>query len=152
MQVRRWGSPPSLSSIRLDPGEPLFASLERATKELYLSSGFITSGLGSLKDVVLGFYQDHGYVRRRFEGPYELLSLTGSLAEVDGRPHFHLHAVLGNPEYQAFGGHLHEATVAILAEVLLASAPGLRFGRNPGGPELKVLDLWPGGSPTDPPH
>ena len=145
MQTRPWPGTRQWYALKLEPGEPLFPTLETFAKERDLSSGFVVAGLGSLRGSVLGFFNGERYVKRTFPGSLEVVSLTGSLARVEGRPHFHLHATLGDERHGARAGHLHEATVALLAEVLFLTGPGMAFGRNPQGPQLKVLDLWPPG-------
>jgi predicted DNA-binding protein with PD1-like motif len=151
MQVRAWPGTREWFALRLEPGEPLFPTLEGFAEDQGLASGFVTAGLGSLRGSTLGFFDGKRYRKRTFPGALELVSLTGSLARVDGRPHFHLHATLGDEAHRARGGHLHEATVAVLAEVLFLAGRGMAFGRNPQGPQLRVLDLWPPGEgPSSP--
>lgn len=105
-------------SVRLDLDEPLFQSLEKIAAEHEWESGFIW-GLGALKNCELGFYHLHKkeYDRRMFKDEAELLSLVGNLAMVEGKPFFHLHAVLGGSDFKCFGGHLFSADVAVTCEL-----------------------------------
>lgn len=105
-------------SVRLDLDDSLFASLEKIASENNWESGFIW-GLGALKNCELGFYHLHQktYDRRTFKDEAELLSLVGNLSQVDGKPFFHLHAVLGGSDFKCFGGHLFSADVAVTCEL-----------------------------------
>ncbi len=139
-------------ALRMEPGESLFPTLETFAAERDLASGFVAGGLGSLRGSILGFFNGERYVQQTFPEALELVSLTGSLARVEGRPHWHLHATLGDAQHLARAGHLPWATIAVLAEILFLAGPGMAFGRNPQGPQLKVLDLWPPGEVLDPAH
>lgn len=152
VQVRSWPGTMEWYALRLDPGESLFETLETFAADRGLASGFVAGGLGSLRGSTLGFFNGERYLKRTFPEALELVSLTGSLARVDGKPHFHLHATLGDEQHAARAGHLHGATVAILAEILFLAGTGMAFGRNPQGPQLRVLDLWPPGEGPDPGH
>ena len=105
-------------SVRLDLDDPLFPSLEKIAAENEWESGFIW-GLGALKNCELGFYHLHKkeYDRRMFKDEAELLSLVGNLAMLEGKPFFHLHAVLGGSDFKCFGGHLFSADVAVTCEL-----------------------------------
>lgn len=104
--------------IRIDKDEDLFLSLEKWAAENNIKSGHL-SGIGALKDVELGFYHLNRkqYDRKLFPNEVELLSLEGNLTFLDGKPFLHIHAVLGDEEFKAFGGHLFAAKVAVTCEV-----------------------------------
>ena len=35
----------------------------------------------------------------------------------DGKPYFHIHTILGGPDYNCYGGHLFAAKVAVVCEI-----------------------------------
>lgn len=107
--------------VIVERGELLVESLTKHCLVNNLHGGFIT-GLGALTDVQLGFYHLHrkNYERKTFSKEYELLSLNGNIALKDEAPFIHVHAVLGDEDFSAFGGHLFEARVAVTAEVSIA--------------------------------
>jgi predicted DNA-binding protein with PD1-like motif len=111
--------------LRLDPGEEVVASLRAFAHQVGVEAGFVT-GLGSVDMVVLGFLDRQGgeYVRRRFEERMEVGSLTGSFSMEGDRPYVHLHAVVSPQEMLAYTGHVHEARVAVLLELLVTALPG----------------------------
>ena len=104
--------------IRLDKDEDLFESLLKWAEEKKLKSGHL-SGIGALKDVELGFYHldKKEYDRKKFPKEAELLSLEGNLTSLNGKPFFHIHALLGDEDFRAFGGHLFSAKVAVTCEI-----------------------------------
>jgi predicted DNA-binding protein with PD1-like motif len=104
--------------IRIDKDEDLFASLEAFAREGELRCGYM-SGIGALKDCELGFYHLHEktYDRKMFIEEAELLSLDGNLSVLNGDPFFHIHTVLGGPDFQCYGGHLFTAKVAVTCEI-----------------------------------
>lgn len=104
--------------LRLDKDEDLFSTLEAWAAENNLKSGHL-SGIGALKDVELGFYHlsRKEYDRKVFPHEAELLSLEGNLAFLNGKPFFHIHTVLGDENFNAYGGHLFKATVAVTCEI-----------------------------------
>ncbi|NQY99806.1 MAG: DNA-binding protein [Bdellovibrionales bacterium] len=104
--------------IRIDKDEDLFKSLESFAEAEELKCGHL-SGIGALKDCELGFYHLHEktYDRKMFKDEAELLSLDGNLSIFDGKPFFHIHTVLGGPDFSCFGGHLFSAKVAVTCEV-----------------------------------
>ncbi|NCN42458.1 DNA-binding protein [bacterium] len=104
--------------LRLDKDEDLFGSLGEFALKENLKSGHL-SGIGALKECELGFYHLHSktYDRKLFKEEAELLSLDGNLCQFEGKPFFHIHTVLGNQDFQCFGGHLFSAKVAVTCEV-----------------------------------
>ncbi|MDA9189490.1 DUF296 domain-containing protein [bacterium] len=104
--------------LRLDKDEELFSTLENWATKNNIQGGYL-KGIGALKDVELGFYhleQKH-YDKVLFPREAELLSLDGNMSFKEGSPFFHIHAVLGNEKFEAFGGHLFSAKVAVTAEI-----------------------------------
>ena len=59
------------------------------------------------------------------EGPFELLSLEGSVVPMDGDPIVHLHAVMGLPDGGVIGGHLFQSQVFTTLELFIAGVTGI---------------------------
>lgn len=102
----------------LAKGEKLVETLTKGFSDLDMAGGMI-SGLGALSHAELGYYElaEKTYHRKTFNDEYELISLTGNLSLKDGSPYVHVHAALGDRDFQVFGGHLFEAEVAVTAEI-----------------------------------
>lgn len=104
--------------VRLDKGSDLFGSLTELANSLKWTCAHI-SGIGALQNIELGFFEleKKDYKRQTFEKEAELLSLDGNLCIIDGKPFWHIHAVLGDSNFQCFGGHLFSAIVAVTCEI-----------------------------------
>lgn len=110
--------------LRLDPGDELVASLRQFAAESEIRGGFIM-GLGSTSDLVLGFLDPETgeYVKRTFEEPMEVGSLSGTISYdvAEDRPFIHLHGVFAPVELLAYTGHVHEARTGAVMEVYIAT-------------------------------
>jgi uncharacterized protein len=114
--------------IRCDIGDEIVAKLKAFAAENKIYSGTVL-GIGSIKNPELGYYdiEKKVYLKKRFDGDYELLSLAGNFARFGEEVILHCHATLSDPEFHVIGGHLFRADVAVTTE----------FYIRPGGIELK---------------
>jgi len=110
----------NLIFVRLFPDEDIYECLKEACKKHNVETAVVLSGIGQLKHFKLGYFKEKGnYVPQLFEKPHELLSLTGNISKQGEEYNFHLHAVLGNEEKNAIGGHLIEGKVEVTNEIIL---------------------------------
>lgn len=107
--------------LRLFKGEKIIETLLSFCKSEAISAGSI-SAIGGASDITLGYFslETHEYAWKDFPEVHEIVSLTGNVSLVDGEPFIHAHIVISNKEFQAFGGHLKEATVAATLEVVIS--------------------------------
>ena len=107
--------------IVLDVGDEIIESLKGLAADERIGVASLT-GIGAIRDAVLG-YLDIGqkqYLKREFgSDSMELVSLTGNLALLDGKPVAHLHAVIGDREMRLYGGHLFQAAASVTVEIFL---------------------------------
>jgi len=105
--------------LRLDPGDKIHASIKSLT-EHGISCASITSGIGRVRDIEIGFLGSNGiYQTVTHSGPMELLSTQGNLAPSPDGPFTHIHMLLSDNGHIVHGGHLFEATVHVVAEIHL---------------------------------
>jgi predicted DNA-binding protein with PD1-like motif len=112
----------------LEKGEELTRSLtEFVTREGI--HGGVVRGLGGVTNVHLGFFdtEKKEYLRKEFDGFYELASLVGDISLVDGKPFCHLHAVISDSEMRTFAGHLLSARISVTGEIMIT--PGEKVER-----------------------
>lgn len=118
--------------VRMDDGEGLFEDLERVAEDYGLSSGIIVCALGMLRKVELGYFtypREVGkYLFKQFSGPFEVVSLKGSLALREDKLVPHIHVVLADEEFKCIGGHLSKAEVNATLELFIL-VPKKRFVR-----------------------
>ena len=114
---------------RFTPEQDLFGRLKEIMDERSLDRIVVLSGIGSLEEVTMRDLKDgiqrpisldktNEIIRK---GPFELLSLEGSVVPMDGETVVHLHGVLGMPDGSVIGGHLFEARVFTTLELFVAA-------------------------------
>ena len=102
--------------VVLEKDEKVVASLLSVAAENGIEGGWV-SGLGSLKEIELGYYDlpRRTYLRREFAEDMELTGFQGNFAMVAEERVLHAHATFSGPELISFSGHLFEAEVAVTA-------------------------------------
>ena len=82
--------------------------------------------LGAVNDFTVGVFNTETkvYGSNRFQGPYEIVSLTGTIDTMDGKFYTHLHMSAGNAQGQVFGGHLNRAVISATCEMIVTVIDG----------------------------
>jgi len=113
--------------VRCDMGDEVVSALTAFAAENGINSGTVI-GIGAVRDVTLGYFDllKKEYVKREFDGIYELLSLSGNYAKKNADTILHCHAVISDIHFNVYGGHLFRGAVAITGE----------FYIRPGGEEI----------------
>ncbi|MGB4833400.1 MAG: PPC domain-containing DNA-binding protein [Candidatus Moraniibacteriota bacterium] len=95
-------------TLRLKPGQFFREGIEQLAKEQHIQAGVVLSAVGGVKNAVLRMpKQDSGeHTVRNLEGPFEIVSCTGTLS-VDG---CHIHVSVSDREGKCVGGHLKEGS------------------------------------------
>jgi predicted DNA-binding protein with PD1-like motif len=106
--------------IRCFAGEEFVKQITDFCVEKKIESGWIW-GLGAVESVVLGYFdtETKQYVREEFQYPYEVVSLTGNIAVMDGKPILHMHVCLADENSEITGGHLFSAIVSATVEIFI---------------------------------
>lgn len=122
--------------VRLDRGDMVLESLERACEDHGLDTGAVVSGIGTLSTLNVHYVdrtdlpEDRGdrTVTLELEGAWEVTGVEGVVA--DGDPHLHVTAYDGD---RTVGGHLeHGCEVNVLGEFAIQRFEGLSLVREPG--------------------
>ncbi|MGV3558893.1 PPC domain-containing DNA-binding protein [Larkinella arboricola] len=141
--IKRYINVPAGYLMVLRQGDDVFAHLEElARKEKIPSATFTGMGFVNAK---FGYFnrETKQYDPREFED-VELASLSGSIAWQDQKPSLHVHGVVTDKNFQAFGGHLLAATVgtgSVEIMVTVHDKPLKRVMEQPLG--ANVLNLEP---------
>ena len=122
MEYRRFGN---TLIVRMDKGEEILEQLRRVS-ELEGVKLAEVSALGAVNDFTVGVFDtaEKKYYSNRFQGAYEIVSLTGTVSTMDGAFYAHLHMSAGNGKGQVFGGHLNKAVISATCEMVIRLIDG----------------------------
>ena len=111
--------------VRLDPGEEIVEELTKLAGSEHIALAEV-SGLGAVKDITVGVFSvaEQKFCPNRFQGALEIVSLTGTITEMDGKPYLHLHLSAGDREGRVFGGHLSRAVISATGELTVRVLDG----------------------------
>ena len=111
-------------ALRLRPGADLKAELLALAARERIRAGWMLTCVGSLSRVRRRLAG--GTKHATWQGPFEIVALTGTLSQ-DGGP---LHLAVADQQGRTIGGHLAEGcTVRTTAEVVVAADDRLLFAR-----------------------
>ncbi len=110
--------------VRLHRGEPVMETLREFCREQGLRTARIT-GIGAVRETTLAYYdlEQKRYLETHLPDLMELVSFTANVTQLKGEPFVHAHVVVSDRSCVARGGHLVEATVGVLAELILDPVP-----------------------------
>ncbi len=128
--------------FRLEVGDSLFDTLYDFAKKADIKAAFFW-GLGAVMDITLGYYDlaNKKYIENKFDGIWELVSLTGNLAQTDEGEIIHAHAVLSDIENKTIGGHVFSMTTAATIEIYLLPLHPYLTRKHDDVTGLKLLDI-----------
>jgi predicted DNA-binding protein with PD1-like motif len=125
--------------VRVLPGLDVIEGITEVCERLGITSGAITSCIGSLQraSLMIAVPLDNkvgaGYSEPiTLEGPLELLSGQGTIGqEEEGEITIHMHGVMSDKEGHVHGGHLvkGENPVLITCEVMVSQIEGIRIAK-----------------------
>ena len=111
--------------VRMDRGEEILEQLQIVSERENVRLAEV-SALGALNDFTVGVYNtaEKKYYSNRFEGAYEIVSLTGTVSTMDGAYYAHIHMSAGNDRGEVFGGHLNRAVISATCEMVVRVIDG----------------------------
>jgi hypothetical protein len=117
--------------VRCEIGDEVVSAITKFAAEKRIHSGTVI-GIGALQDPELGFYDIHKkeYIKRKFDGDYELVGLSGNFARLGNDTILHCHAAFSDTEFRLIGGHLFSAGVAVTGEFYIRPG-GIEIERGP---------------------
>ena len=111
-------------SMRLKPGEDLKVTLDEFVKRKHIKAACIITCVGSLEVATIRYANQPNTAS--LTGKFEIVSLTGTLAESGS----HLHISISDSTGKTVGGHLKEGSkVYTTAEIVLGILPKVIFDR-----------------------
>lgn len=112
-------------AVVFNTGEELVSGFGSLAREHNITSAAFT-GLGALSRVVLGYFDwdRKEYRKITFDEQVEVVSLVGNVAlDESGTPSLHPHMVIARADAAAFGGHVLEAVVRPVIELVVTESP-----------------------------
>ena len=111
--------------LRIDRGEEIIETVRAVAEKERVRLASIEA-LGATDDFTVGVYdvETKRYDQKRFTGPHEIVSLTGTITEKDGAFYQHLHMSAGNASCTVVGGHLNRAVVSATCEMVIRVVGG----------------------------
>ena len=106
--------------VRNDKGEELVATIKSFCLEHSIKLATVT-GIGAVNKASIGiFIQDtQKYKSTTLTGSLEIASLSGTVTQLHGEAYIHLHIIITDETYNAYGGHLNAAWIGATAEEII---------------------------------
>lgn len=113
-------------AVVFDAGDEVIAGLNDFVRAHRVTAAAFT-GIGALSDAVLGYFdwEKKEYKHIPVREQVEVVGLVGNVAlGEDGKPSLHPHIVVSRSDASAMGGHLLEAHVRPILELVVTESPG----------------------------
>ena len=111
--------------VRLDPGEEILEQVKAVSLREHIQLATV-QGIGAVNDLTVGVFDTAAkeYHANRFQGSYEIVSLSGTISTMDGAYYCHLHMSAGDGQGHVVGGHLNRAVISATGELVITRLPG----------------------------
>lgn len=138
--------------VRIDRGEEVLDKLNEFIKETDVKAASIT-GIGACSEVELGVYsvKKREYIKNKYEGEFEILSLIGNITQDGEEPYIHLHIMISDGMVLAggltfgmgitVGGHLNKCIISGTCELRLDECENAYQRRVDDETGIKVIDI-----------
>lgn len=102
-------------------GDDFLPKFKEFLKRNRVNSGFFY-GIGGFQKAEIAFYDmaKKKFLKKKFTGPFEVLSITGNVSRLNNDVAIHAHVALADKDYKVIGGHLVNATVKATLELKLS--------------------------------
>lgn len=127
--------------IKIEKGEDVKKSIMEVVSSGQIKAGSVLWAVGMIQKMEIGYFNGKEYEKEIYDGPLEVVSFHGSIAEND--PELHIHISVAGKDHSVVGGHLFSGLANPLLEVHLSRSEGFGMKRvyNPGS-TLKELELY----------
>ncbi|MCX8189149.1 MAG: DNA-binding protein [Nitrososphaeria archaeon] len=152
--VYRFGIPGRILVARLKTGSDLLLSLKEIVEKNGISAGVILSGVGLLEKACIRNVKviperfpilDEHRIIVSFNGPLEILSLSGNISLTENKPSLHVHATLSyynGASIKVVGGHVIEGCkIFSFAEIIIMEIDNILMKKG-FDVETKTLQLF----------
>ncbi len=126
--------------LRFDKDEEVFAGLTEFATANNIGAATFT-GLGTCSMVEMAYFNPFlkEYRKKPYRENYEIVSLIGNIAKLDGKPAIHAHGSFGATDFTLLGGHIFQIVVLATCEILLTKLEGNMERKNNPDFNLNLL-------------
>ena len=105
---------------RIDKGEEIVETLKAICEKEDITLAYVNA-IGAVGDVTVGVFKtaEKQYYSNSFNGDFEIVSLSGTVTQMNKEHYSHLHMSVGNEKGEVFGGHLNKAVVSATCEMVI---------------------------------
>lgn len=128
--------------VRIDRGEEVIDKLNEFIKETDVKAATIT-GIGACSEVELGVYsvKKREYIKNKYEGEFEILSLLGNITREDEEPYVHIHVMISDCVGITVGGHLNKCIISGTCEIRIDECENVYQRRIDDETGIKIIDI-----------
>jgi predicted DNA-binding protein with PD1-like motif len=123
----------------------ILKNIEELMNQQGFDAAVILSGIGMLKNVVIGYFDGETYIEEQIKNPVELVALQGNIGrEIRTRKIVsHLHVALADQDHSLKGGHLLKGEVMVVNEIILQIFDNIKILRKKNSKGLLEMTMQP---------
>ena len=105
---------------RIDKGEEILEKVKEIALKENIKLARVNA-LGAINNFTIGVFKadEKKYYSNKFEGDFEIVSLTGTINTMNDEFYTHIHMSAGNDKGEVYGGHLNKAVVSATCEMVI---------------------------------
>ncbi|HEY2004351.1 MAG TPA: DUF296 domain-containing protein [Candidatus Saccharimonadia bacterium] len=128
--------------LRLELGDDIHESVQSFCNGNNINNAAI-QGIGSVDSPTLAHYsiKTKQFTDKHLDGIFEVTSLLGNVALVDGKPFAHIHVTVSGLDMLAHAGHLVKGECSATLELIITAYPSHHWKADDAAIGLKVWDL-----------
>jgi len=129
--------------VLLEKGDKIIEKLTEFCAKKKIKSGYF-SGIGGASEIEVAYYdtREKKYHSKAFGSPpFEIVSLTGNVSLSGWKIKIHSHVVFSDSKFRVFGGHLNEAAVSPMCEIIFTPLKAKLKRKKDEATGLFFLDL-----------
>ena len=111
--------------LRVEKGNDALEELQKFCSENQITAGFFRA-IGSAKAITISWYnlEKKEYTDKHMQEIFEIISLGGNVAMLDGQAYIHAHGSFSNEAMETFAGHVKKLEVGATCEIVLEKLEG----------------------------
>ncbi len=106
--------------VRIDKDEEILNTVKNLAQKENIKLATL-SAIGAVSDVELGLFKtkQKEYVSNRYQGDFEIISLQGTISQMDQETYIHAHLSIADIDQKCIGGHCNLAVVSATCELVI---------------------------------